>query len=328
MNLKIKYALFIGVYFIGLLLIAEIFTRILMSRIQRYDIEMTRYSLELKAEKKDSEVGYLHKPSSKAHLMGVDVEINSKGLRNKEFSEQPDPNKHRILFLGDSLTFGWGVKEEETFARRLENSLSVEKPVEVINAGHGNYNSTQEANFFFKYAQNWNPQQVVLFYFINDAEEMQLSTKWDFLSHSRLVSLFWSAYRSSGLGNSGKGQSFADYYGNLYKNEGWEKSKESLKKLAEACSEKNITFQVVLLPELHQLNPYLFEKEHDLIKGFLAENKIAYKDLTEDFKLAGIEQTRDLWVSDDDAHPNAKAQAMIANYAKDFIKAGITNEAQ
>lgn len=328
MNLKIKYTLFVSIYFVGLLLVAEMFTRILMSKIQRYDIEMTRYSLELKAEKKDSDVGYLHKPSSKARLMGVDVEINSKGLRNKEFSEEPKPNLHRIIFLGDSLTFGWGVKEEETFARKIETILSAEKPVEIINAGHGNYNSTQEANFFFKYAQSWKPNQVVLFYFINDAEEIQLSTKWDFFSHSRLVSLFWSAYRSSGLGGGGKSQSFADYYANLYKNSGWEKSKESLKKLADYCAEKGLTFQVVILPELHQLNPYLFEKEHELIKRFLTENKIAHKDLTEDFKLAGIENTRELWVSDDDAHPNDKAQEMIANYAKDFIKAGIKNEAQ
>lgn len=328
MNLKIKYALFTGVYFVGLLLVAEIFTRILMSKIQRYDIEMTRYSLELKAEKKDSDVGYLHKPSSKAHLMGVDVEINSKGLRSKEFTELPEPNTHRILFLGDSLTFGWGVKEEETFARRLETSLSKEQAVEIINAGHGNYNSTQEANYFFKYAQNWKPNQVVLFYFINDAEEMQLSTKWDFLSHSRLVSLFWSAYRSSGLGGAGKGQSFVDYYANLYKNSGWEKSKESIKKLASYCAETGLTFQVVILPELHQLNPYLFEKEHELISRFLTDNKISHKDLTEEFKSVGIKNTRELWVSEDDAHPNGKAQEMIAKFTKDFIKAGIKNEAQ
>lgn len=324
MNSKIKYTLFGIIYFAGLLLVAEIFTRVLTSGLQRYDIEMTRYSLELKSEKKDSEVGYLHKASSKAHLMGVDVEINSKGLRNKEFNEQPEPSTYRIVFLGDSLTFGWGVKEEETFARRLEAKLSSQKPVEIINAGHGNYNSTQEANFFLKYAEKWNPNHVVLFYFINDAEEMQMSTKWDFLGHSRLVSLFWSAYRATGWGKQGR--SFVDYYQNLYKSEGWEKSKSSIKKISDLCVEKGIKFQVVILPELHQLSPYIFEKEHEMIRKFLSENKIENKDLTESFQAAGIKSVQELWVADDDAHPNGQAHGMIAEFVKEFIGARINNE--
>jgi hypothetical protein len=65
------------------------------------------------------------------------VHINSLGYRGKEFSPVKG-EAARVLVIGDSFTFGWGVNDEDTYPARLERLLAARAPakrVEVINAG-------------------------------------------------------------------------------------------------------------------------------------------------------------------------------------------------
>src|SRR5689334_22432987 len=67
------------------------------------------------------------------------VHVNAQGTRGPEFAQNTPANTIRILSLGDSRTFGWGLADEETYSRRLEKLLQQRfgdgKRVEVINAG-------------------------------------------------------------------------------------------------------------------------------------------------------------------------------------------------
>ena len=61
------------------------------------------------------------------------VETNSLGLRGPEPSQGQGP---RVLALGDSVTFGWGVPYEDSYPAQLQEALSEKAPsVEVLNAG-------------------------------------------------------------------------------------------------------------------------------------------------------------------------------------------------
>src|SRR6266511_3843525 len=51
------------------------------------------------------------------------VHINSHGTRGAEFQAAKPPNTIRILSLGDSRTFGWGLSESETYSGLLEQLL-------------------------------------------------------------------------------------------------------------------------------------------------------------------------------------------------------------
>ena len=68
------------------------------------------------------------------------IHINSSGYRQAEFEPHKDAQQ-RILVVGDSFTFGYGVGEEESYPRVLERELaqvrtgSRRSPIEVINAG-------------------------------------------------------------------------------------------------------------------------------------------------------------------------------------------------
>jgi hypothetical protein len=74
---------------------------------------------------------------------------------------------------------------------------------------------------------------------------------------------------------------------------------------------------VVILPELHQLDPYTFSREHRLIVDFLQSEGIETLDLADFFR--SVEDPTSLWVSFDDAHPNARAHSLIAKYSLDFL---------
>ena len=61
--------------------------------------------------------------------------INALGLRDREIPPKK-PDTFRIIAIGDSYTYGWGVEIEDTWLRRLEAQLrAAGHRVETINLG-------------------------------------------------------------------------------------------------------------------------------------------------------------------------------------------------
>ena len=48
------------------------------------------------------------------------VAINSHGLRDGEYALEPTRGKKRMLVLGDSFAWGFGVEREEVFCEVIE----------------------------------------------------------------------------------------------------------------------------------------------------------------------------------------------------------------
>jgi len=286
-----------------------------------YDIEMTKYANQVKRPSDNLKIGHVHRPGVEATLMGVNVKINSDGLRDRDYSVNRG-KKHRIIFLGDSLTFGWGVEKEDTFESLLEEKLDRIRPTEILNFGTGNYNSEQEVNLFLEKGVKYNPDLVVLFYFINDAEGTPEKSRWDFLGLSRLITFYWSKIHSL-MANLSESKSFKSFYSDLYKDdqEGWINSKKAIRQIAQYCKDNAIRFEVILLPELHNVQDYPLKEEHAKIMAFLKENNINGFDLTPSF--SSVTEPHKLWVALDDAHPNAIAHRMIAEFSFDILKEGI-----
>jgi lysophospholipase L1-like esterase len=299
-------------------LLGEAGIRIFLKYHTLYDIEMSRYSLYLKKDSDNELIGHTHFPNKRMKLMNADVRINSDGFRGKE-SLVAKSGKTRIIFLGDSITFGWGVEEADTFANIIEAELNKIRPTEVINFGTGNYNTGQEVNLFLQKGLKYKPDKVVVFYFINDVEETPKKSNLVFLGHSRLMTFYWSRMHilAETLYPSRR---YKDYYANLYREDraGLIKAKDAFLQLRDVCRENNIKLQVVLIPELHNLKDYPFKREHNIILDFLKDNHIESMDLTPYFSV--YENPMELWVAYDDAHPNKKAHILIAKYALDFIK--------
>lgn len=99
------------------------------------------------------------------------IEINSDGIRDREFSVEKPPNVFRIVVLGDSFAFGQGVENNETFAKVLEtflNNNSKKWKYEVLNFGVPGYNTLQEVELFKRKALKYKPDMVIVGFVEND----------------------------------------------------------------------------------------------------------------------------------------------------------------
>lgn len=106
----------------------------------------------------DNETGLFH------------VETNSHGLREYPFNVEKPSNTTRILFLGDSFTFGHGVNESQRYTdiveRRLNRSLS--RNVQAINAGVGGYGMRDYYTFLKLRGLSYQPDTIVVTFQYDD----------------------------------------------------------------------------------------------------------------------------------------------------------------
>src|SRR5215212_2971220 len=74
------------------------------------------------------------------------IDINSRGLREREFSYAKPAGTRRIVVLGDSFVEGAEVAVDRTMTRQLERLLNERdaRPTEVINAGVRAFGTGQE----------------------------------------------------------------------------------------------------------------------------------------------------------------------------------------
>src|SRR3989344_3744008 len=131
------------------------------------------------------------------------VSTNSFGFRGKEISQEKPKDVYRILLLGDSVTFGWGVEDDQTFAFIAEEALnqwSQEKGLntkfEVINGGFTAGRSLDSYYVYIKKeAFKFNPDLVIINHFpANDYAPDMSETQWEGLGEKglpkRVVSRF------------------------------------------------------------------------------------------------------------------------------------------
>jgi hypothetical protein len=123
--------------------------------------------------KYDSLLGWRNQPGQqgifeKPPVFRTKVSINSKGLRDKEYPYERVPGKRRILVLGDSYAWGFGVEQREIFTEVLENMFD---DVEVINSGVSGYGNDQELLWFQTEGVRYKPDLVMVVVCGNDLYE-------------------------------------------------------------------------------------------------------------------------------------------------------------
>jgi lysophospholipase L1-like esterase len=106
--------------------------------------------------------------------IGVPVRINSLGLRDREISLRKHDGTFRILALGDSITFGFGVRLEDTYVKRLEarlqRSLGSDR-LEVINTGIEATGFDYYASFLMSTGAQMEPDLVLVGIALNDIRD-------------------------------------------------------------------------------------------------------------------------------------------------------------
>ncbi len=117
----------------------------------------------------DPHMAYRMVPGRGVSSLGVTFEINALGLRGPEVVKPKPPGVFRILVLGDSVTLGYGVPEEASYPRVLEQ-LARGGRVEVINAGTSGHHTIDQVGFLEHYGLALEPDLVVTGFTYSDLE--------------------------------------------------------------------------------------------------------------------------------------------------------------
>jgi len=112
----------------------------------------------------DATLGWSLMPDSHAtsQRIGYDIEyrINSQGLRDVETPYHKPPGTFRIVLLGDSRTFGFGVPIDKHFTTLLEGYFN---NVEVINMGIKGFGVDQQLLYLRKEGFRYEPDIVMAY---------------------------------------------------------------------------------------------------------------------------------------------------------------------
>ncbi|GJL61405.1 MAG: hypothetical protein NPIRA04_00590 [Nitrospirales bacterium] len=295
----------------------EIYVRVTQANANNFDIEMWRYARDLKRVSDIPGMGHEHVPGQSGTYMGVPVAINSVGWRDQEYDLEKPNDRIRIMMLGDSVTFGWGAPPEGITSNILESILNRDGPpkqYEVLNTGIGNTNTAMQTAYFLNEGFRYNPDIVVLNYFINDAEPTPSRTQNVLVEHSYAavflagrLDVFMRSYFDRG--------DWLSYYRNLYAENqpGWVATQQAMRQLVEFCKEQDIHMMVVNYPELHQMSPYPFTQVTERIATLAEGLDVPFLDL---LPAVEHEEPHSLWVTPTDAHPNGKAGKLFARRLK------------
>ena len=146
------------------------------------DDMVQRFALELRDTREISPAlsSFYLRPNAHIEFLGQTFDVNERGYRTPLVPYEKAEDVYRIVVVGDSVPFGWGIAEKDCFPRRLETLLNQrEKPfgrkrVEVVNLsgpgrGLGDYLIVLQHE-----AMKYHPDRVIVPLIFNDIPLMEV----------------------------------------------------------------------------------------------------------------------------------------------------------
>lgn len=273
-------------------------------------------------------------PDSRAVYDGIEFQINSAGFRDKPYRIRKG-DKKRIIFVGDSLTYGWLIPLEDTYHKQLERILrSRGYKVETMGMGVVGYNLVQEYFMVKETVAKFNPDIMVMQIGPNDFErtltvktanqgKLLLTPYYDFqipymfskngftgflMSHSHLFKFInLKLYLL-------KKKREKNFVAKDIFQLGEDKAFRYLDRIIDFSRNLKIPLAVVFFPFRNNGDHYIYAALHDKINRWLRRREIPFLDLNQPFISS---KTANIWV--DGLHPNRDGMAIAARELADFI---------
>ncbi len=130
------------------------------------------HSLHSISQQRYAELAGMYEPGPLPGIIRVrglvhDLNINSQGFRGAE--PRRDADRPRVLFLGDSFTFGDSVNDDETLPEQVESALA--GAIEALNGGVSG-STIVDQRVFGERMLALEPDLVVLVYSENDVSDL------------------------------------------------------------------------------------------------------------------------------------------------------------
>ena len=254
------------------------------------------------------------------------VSSNSDGLRSGPSEAQKPEGTQRIMTLGCSTTFGWGVDDDETYPYRLGQIIAEQygDAVEVVNGGQPGYTSFQGIWLWEKTLKAYEPDVVLVGYVVQDARKAAYSDKSQavlqgdhrFLKDNVLYnSRVYLALRSFLGGVQVKAKERPQKgQGGIYRVPPQDYV-DNLRTFVDQIKAMGATPVLFGFP----LERAGYTAEHrKILKAASAQLSIPYLDLQGQMEAASREA--ELYFKRDRGHANAAGNAQIAEWVYDFLK--------
>ena len=290
-------------------------------------------------------LGYQHVPL----LSDRTIKINSHGLRDREFSYEKPEGVKRILGIGDSFTFGYGVNLDNCYLKQLERDLNQNGDKwEVINAGVTGYNMWQYLAYFEHYGYRYEPDLVTIGVYFDDfygdpsAEKKTHSgPRHHSLKSIRLVNFSRNClellqFRYRYLLGSRWLRSIEDRREYILSNahhrllngkadhELYEKFESRLGEFSLIAKQHGSRVLVIFIPDIVQLNHPELQGVNDLLKEMCLRSHVSYLDMTPHFER--FEDIKKLYLLPYDAHTSPAGHQIIAAEMEKKIKKVMANQ--
>jgi hypothetical protein len=254
-----------------------------------------------------------------------EVHTNAMGFRGRPFDQVKPNGVYRIAAVGDSFTFGNGIRQEDRYSEILQSQLP--SHFEVLNFGVAGANTPEHRLMVQRLLNEVHPDFIILQWYVNDVEDDDSVDRprsrnlvgyrplhnWlnDASAFYTVANMKW-AEMQVGLGLS---NSYTDY---LNRRLGDPRSPDSirdrslLEDLIVSAQRANVGIGIVLFPDTAgDLGArYPFGYLHERVLDVCSERRITCVDLRSDF--AAVRDRRSLWANRLDHHPGAKANAIAA----------------
>jgi lysophospholipase L1-like esterase len=275
----------------------------------------------LKRRSNNPVLGHEHIPSRTALLQSVKIRTNRDGLRGGDIAEK-QVGERRILFIGSSITLGWGVDEQATLTAQLERRFRRQGgKVRVLNAGIGNYNAERYIERFLGRLTHIRPDVVVVHYFLNDAEQLKSGGGNWLLRKSQLALTLWIAFNRF-TEPSGK-RALLDHYRAVYRKDsaGYKAMVAAFARLEAHAGKTPVKVVIAMMPDIHNLKNYPFDFIHQNMRELSVRFGFEFIDLRP--ALSGRD-AKTLWAMPGDPHPSALGHRLMADALFGVLRNALT----
>lgn len=258
-----------------------------------------------------------HQPNKLGVLDGVETRTNQFGFRGPDVSSSKASDTTRILFLGDSVTFGTQLADDQTPVMHVQHYLeshSSSRRAECMNAGVCGYATWQELDLLKDEGLAAEPDVVVLQFCLNDMIDVAgvergvlignrvrfdppASFHWSgtvraittLVNKQRNEQLesqqHWAADRLFAEVHSAALQEMDDVYRDPplpVVREAWNKCYEDLDGVARVCREKSLRMMLVYAPVVYEIGDTAkYRQPSRFLREWANDADIPFLDLTD-----------------------------------------------
>jgi len=236
-----------------------------------------------------------------------------------------------ILILGDSFTYGRGVRYKDLYATRLQKKLDADGEGErILNCATENSDLQEIIETYETQASRHKFKVVVYGFVLNDfglvsggreivgsdfIDQNNGGNSWNrFRAMSAVVNYVFHTLDRIRLSHR-----TARAYLDAFRGENAKTHFKKLNDLNEKVKADGGRLVIVVFPLLYNFSDYPFKEIHKKIRSFCAERDIAMLDLFAPFSR---HRSRQLWAAPTDHHPNEIAHQIAAKELADFLYAG------